>query len=91
MRLLPLMAVLALGLAGCAKTLDTGDVASQIADSLGKEAGQKPKKVDCPSDVKVEDGKRFDCTVTAEDGSTVKAVVTLTGEEGKFRYQVEPE
>ncbi len=92
MRLLLIPAALAaLALPGCAKTLDTGDVSKEIGASLEKEAGQKPKKVDCPSDVEVKEGKRFDCTVTAADGSTVKANVTLTDDDGKFRYQVDPE
>ncbi len=92
MRLFLLPALLAaLALPGCAKTLDPDDVEKEIGSSLEREAGQKPKKVDCPADVEVKKDKRFDCTVTATDGSTVKANVTLTDDDGKFRYQVDPE
>lgn len=85
-----LTAVLALALAGCAKTLDSTDAEKQISSSLEKQTQQKPKKVDCPDDIDAKKGSKFNCTVTADDNTTVTVNAVTTDDDGKFSYQVDP-
>ncbi|MBA2505581.1 MAG: DUF4333 domain-containing protein [Thermoleophilaceae bacterium] len=86
-----LAAVAALALAGCASTLDSADAEKQISSSLEKQTRQKPKKVDCPEDIDAKKGTKFDCTVTAQDGSTIRVNAATTDDDGKFTYEVDPE
>ena len=96
MRLSPLMAtglaVGALGAAACGTTtLDRADLERQLTDQLGRSAGVAPKAVDCPADVEVEPGRKFDCTLTAPNGDAVRVAVTLTNDDGGFEAVVPPQ
>jgi hypothetical protein len=91
-----LAAVLAASLAVAAcgtKTLDTGDLESQLTDQLSADAGVDPAdvSVSCPEDIEVEQGHEFDCTLTAPNGDEVQVAVTLTDDEGSFDAVVPPQ
>jgi hypothetical protein len=75
-----------LALAGCSETLDTGDVEAK----LKREIGARAQSVACPSDIEVEKGKRFDCTVTDPSGGEFKVGVTIANDEGQLRVTVPP-
>jgi hypothetical protein len=83
---------LALAAAGCGeKTLDTADLETKLKEQLGADAGVEPRGVECPEDVTIEEGKKFDCTLTAPNGDEVTVNVTLTDDEGGFEAQVPPQ
>lgn len=98
----PVVALLAVGLlAGCSasgevsigeKSLDREDVEKTISSGLGDQAGLPDPKVDCPEaeDVDVEDGSEFVCTGTAPNGEQFPINVTLTDDDGGYRYEVPP-
>ena len=88
-----LAAVVALGLAGCGNTLDTDDLESQLVDQLSADAGVDPEdvSVDCPDDIEAEEGREFECTLTAPNDDEVTVEVTLTNDDGGFEAVVPPE
>jgi hypothetical protein len=86
------IAVLAVAVAGCGeKKLNTSDLESKLKDQLGQSAGVEPKDVQCPDDITVKRGKKFDCTLTAPNGDQVKVNVTLTNDNGGFSAVVPPQ
>ena len=86
------LAVVALGATACGTTtIDRADLERQLADQLGRSAGVAPRGVDCPADVEVATGRRFDCTLTAPNGDAVRVAVTLTNEDGGFEAVVPPQ
>lgn len=44
--------------------------------------------VACPDDIEAEEGKEFDCTLTAPNGDEVRVNVTLTNDDGGFEAVV---
>jgi len=77
---------------GCGtKTVDTPELESELKKQLGADAGVEPRGVECPDDVKIEKGKKFDCTLTAPNGDEVTVNVTLTNDDGGFTAEVPPQ
>ena len=75
--------------AGCGEqTLDASELEQELSRQLGAQAGQTPRSVACPDNVKAQRGKRFDCTLTAKNGDRVRVEVLLTNDEGGFRANV---
>jgi Domain of unknown function (DUF4333) len=55
--------------AGCGDTLlDATKTEEQLQASLSKSLGEKVSSVDCPSDIEVEKGKTFTCSVNMQKG-----------------------
>jgi outer membrane murein-binding lipoprotein Lpp len=81
-------AVGALGLTGCSATVDTDALEGQIAQELEAQAGVRPSSVQCPDDVAPEAGATFECTATAEDGSTATITVTQQDDQGNLSWEV---
>jgi hypothetical protein len=79
------LVALAAALAACGdKTIDAGkaeDLARKVADS----GTEKTKSVECPSDVKVEEGKTFDCDLEYEDGAKGTITMHMTDDDGTVR------
>lgn len=69
----------ALGACGT-ETIDNADLEEQ----LGENAGVEPEGVECPDDIEIEEGREFNCTLTAPNGDEVDVDVTLTDDEGGF-------
>ena len=83
-RLLALTPVLALALAGCGDEKEK-DLESKISDEYEKQAGQKPKSVDCPKDVEdAKQGSTYDCTIEAEGGQKQKVNVRFVDDDLNF-------
>jgi hypothetical protein len=79
-------------LAGCGEnTIDTDDLESEIQTDLAESAGVEPKEISCPEDIVAEEGRKFECELTAPDDSTAVVEVTLTDDEGGFEAVVPPE
>ena len=75
--------------AGCGqKKLNSDELEGELSRQLGAQAGQAPKSVACPEEITAEQGKKFDCTLTAQNGDQVKVNVTLTNDDGGFRANV---
>ena len=91
-RALAATAALALVVAGCGeKTLNTADVEAKLKTQLGEDAGVQPKAVECPDDIEVEKGRKFDCTLIAPNGDRVTVNVTLTDDKGGLSAVVPPQ
>jgi len=94
-----LFTVGALALAGCGssdddtatsaptRTVDDATVEQGITDDLST-SSEKVTDVKCPSDVAVQQGDTFTCTVTFSNGATGKAKVTQQGG-NRYSYSLE--
>lgn len=81
----------AVALTACGtKTIDSHELEQSLAKQLAPQGGVKPSdiSVSCPKDVEAKKGKKFDCTLTAPDGSKVAVKVTLTNDSGHFTATV---
>jgi hypothetical protein len=79
---LGLLALTAVVLGGCSKTIDSPKAERFIAKSVREQVGADVKSVSCPSDITAKKGDTFECTVTGADGTSGKAVVTEKDDEG---------
>lgn len=76
-----LAAVPVIVLAACGN-LDSGDIERTLTKQVEKRTHVKVKSVTCPDDIKAKKGDRFTCTITAENGATVKAQVVQQDNDG---------
>ena len=85
-------AVAALGLTASAcgeEVVSKDEVQDELARLIEQQAGEKPKSVDCPEDLKAEKGEKMKCKVSA-GGQDVNAEVTVTSVDGdKANFSVE--
>lgn len=51
----------------------------------------EPEGAECPDDIEIEEGREFNCTLTAPNGDEVDVDVTLTDDEGGFEAVVPPQ
>ncbi len=56
-------------------------------EQIGAETQSVITGVDCPSDIKVEVGGTFECTLTEESGSTFTIEVVQTDDQGRVTYE----
>jgi hypothetical protein len=87
-RLLAAVAVAAGLMAACTSTINTEELEQQIARELEAQTGVTPSSVNCPEDVPAEAGGRFECTATADDGSTATVSVVQEDDQGNVRWEV---
>jgi hypothetical protein len=70
--------VIAVVAAGCGETvIDNTKAEGAIESNLEKALHEKIKSVECPSDQKVETGKKFNCTVIFADGKQATATLKI--------------
>jgi hypothetical protein len=80
-------AIATIALAACGtKQLDTAEAERTIAKRLGDQAGTKVT-IDCPDDVELKKGDRFDCNAKSRN-DTAKVTVTQLDDEGNVRWEV---
>jgi uncharacterized protein DUF4333 len=72
----------------CSKTLDTAGLQTQIEDQLNTKLGTTGITVECPDDVKAEEGNEFDCTGTVPDSGTLTIHVKQTDSDGHVTWEV---
>src|SRR3954452_2340925 len=70
------------------KTVDDAQVEQGITDDLSTSSA-KVTSAKCPSDVPVQKGDTFTCTVAFDNGATGKATVTQQGA-NKYTYELKP-
>ena len=72
--------------AGCGSsgppTVTASSVEHEITTQLTAKVGQSPKSVKCPGSMQGTVGQSMTCTLTADDGSTVPVVATVTSVSG---------
>ncbi len=85
------LASLALGAAACGEeVVNQDEVEDQVKSLVAREAGEEPKEVDCPDDLKAEKGTKMRCKLVTKDGEELGAQVTVTSVDGdKANFSVE--
>ena len=81
-------ALAALALVGCSATIDTDDLEDQIKQGVEAQTDAQVSSVECPEDVAPEAGATFECTATADDGSTATITVTQKDDQGNVDWEV---
>jgi hypothetical protein len=79
-RLAAAVALLAIAVvaAGCGETvIDGTKTEDTLQANLEKSLHEKIRSVECPSDQKVEAGKKFTCTVVFSDGKQATAILKI--------------
>lgn len=81
------------GLSACSllggKEVSQADVEKGISDSLEKEVGRKPERIECPSGLKAEEGAKIECKLH-DSGETYSVDVTADSVDGdNVHYNVE--
>jgi hypothetical protein len=76
------LALAALIISGCSKSIDSAKAEKFIAKSVSAQVGAQVKSVSCPQDLTAKKGETFECTVTAVDGTTGKTRVTEKDDQG---------
>jgi hypothetical protein len=72
---------------GCGGTvIDLSKAEDQIKASVEESPGVKVSSVDCPSDVEVDPGAKFTCTVHLADGSTQTATLLIRDEDANVSF-----
>jgi hypothetical protein len=91
-------AVVALALAvflavGCGGTvLDAASTEEQVKANVESTQKEKVSSVDCPSDVQIEAGAKFSCTVRLKQGGSATAVLLIRDEDANLDFvKLEPD
>ena len=88
MRSFGLAALVALALAGCGEDrIDTARVEDEVEVEIEQQARVPVAEVACPKDVTIEQGRRFQCTVTGDNGGEATVQVLQTDDEGNVRFR----
>jgi major membrane immunogen (membrane-anchored lipoprotein) len=86
--------VSALVLTACA-SYDKDQTESTIVDDLSPQveevAGTSIRSADCPDEVDIEKGTRFDCTATLKTGTKVKVLGSVVNDAGEIQVDITPE
>lgn len=72
-------------------SVSKADLQNTVSETLTKQVGQKPDKIDCPGPIKAEKGQQTRCVLTA-GGDRLGLTVTVTSVQGsdvKFNVQVD--
>lgn len=71
---------------GCGETVIDGSKAEDaVQQSLEGSIGEKVTSVDCPSDEKVEAGKKFSCSVTFANGKQATTTLKILNDDADVR------
>ncbi|MDH4112868.1 MAG: DUF4333 domain-containing protein [Actinomycetota bacterium] len=82
------IAVLAIAVAACTKTLDTDGLEGMLKTDIADQVQAVITAVDCPADVEVETGATFECTAEEESGTTFTIQVTQSDDQGNVEWEV---
>jgi Domain of unknown function (DUF4333) len=83
-----LVAVLAIAVGACSKTLDTEGLEGQLATQIEDEIDTTITSVECPEDVDVESGATFTCTAEEESGAALEIQVTQSDDQGNVEWEL---
>jgi Domain of unknown function (DUF4333) len=82
------VAMLAVAVAACTKSLDTDGLESKLKTQIEAQTDSTITGVECPDDIKVESGATFECTATEESGATFTIEVVQTDDAGNVTWEV---
>ena len=74
--------------ASCTKPLDTSGLQATLKQQLEADSGTTGLTVTCPTDVKVQAGASFQCSVTKSGTATLTIDVTQTDDKGNVTWKV---
>jgi hypothetical protein len=84
----------ALALAACA-SYDKGETEKTIVDDLSPQVeevtGTTIRSAECPDEVDIEKGTRFDCTATLKSGTKVKVLGSVVSDAGEIQVDITPQ
>jgi hypothetical protein len=72
----------------CTKPLDTSQLQTTLKRQLEADTGTTGLTVTCPTDVKVQTGGTFSCTVTKSGTASLTIDVTQTDDKGNVTWKV---
>ena len=81
-----LIASLVSGLSACGKTIDPEKMTTSISEKLGT-AGIPVESLECPDDIALEQGDRFECQLVLEGDKEVTVEVVQKDDEGNVDWQ----
>jgi hypothetical protein len=73
-------------LTGCSSELDAGKLAASAKDFAERVSGMQVKSASCPSGIKPEQGRTFECQAQTTAGQRLVVVVQQLDSEGKTRF-----
>ncbi len=77
----------ALAIAGCGDTvIDDSKAEDAVKADVESNLKVTVTSVDCPSDIKVEAGKTFDCIVTAKGGNKARATLKIINSDADVNF-----
>jgi hypothetical protein len=82
------VAMLAITVAACSKTLDTDGLEGELKSQLEDELGTTIATVDCPADVEAKAGESFECTAEDGESATFTILVTQSDDEGNVDWEI---
>jgi hypothetical protein len=86
-RPLLLLACALLTLTACARYLDMDEVESELEQEVAQRSDGLNVDVDCPDDIEVKQGDRFECDVSRENGDEAVVRVFQEDDEGNVRWE----
>jgi hypothetical protein len=72
---------------GGGNNLDMGKLETEVENGISDQL-QVTVTVDCPSDIKIEQGNNFQCTATDDQGNTRTVNVTQDDDKGNVSWQL---
>jgi len=73
---------------GCEVTVSRADLERQVAEQIGEATGQVVRDVECPGDLRADEGLTMDCTVTTAK-ETMQVSVSVTAVDGaEIHYEI---
>lgn len=77
-------------LTACTPTLNSEKLEAEIQKGIKEQTKTEVKSVSCPKQIKVDKGKKFECTAEAEDGTKATVTVTQEDDKGNVKWNLEP-
>jgi hypothetical protein len=79
--------IAALTISSCGDTvIDDGKAEDAVQADVESQLGVKVASVECPTGVKVEAGRTFECVVTIESGDRAKAVLRILNSDADVHF-----
>ena len=71
------------------ETVDADSAADTVTDFVSEQTGFEPDDVECPEDVKAEEGERFGCSFTGPEGPYEASVEITAVDDDDATFRIE--